>query len=417
MLGLHEGSVVAMAAGHRARRAARPRSRCCTRRPGSATPSPRSPPRRLNRAPLVIVVGQQDRRHLALDPFLAGKLDGLAGEYPVHVDQPPRRRTCPGAIVRAYHEAVTARGPALVIVPMDDWSAPAPEPHEIIGPRRLLRSKAADPDAVEALAALPRRRRAPGARLGAAPTAPTGRRSIALAERLSCPVFHEPFGARRASRRTTRCSPATCPPVARGCATTLKALRRRPDRRHRRAPPVPVRPGPAGRARDARSRSSRRTRRRRIAARSSSPCSAIRRALCAALAEAVDARAAHDATPRRRRTAAAEPAEPLRAGHVLAALAERLPRDAILRRGDAEQPPRAARADPGPRPARLRQRDGHARLRAAGGDRAADGDADARSWRWSATARASTRSRRCGARPPTASACCSSSCATAATRS
>ena len=37
---------------------------------------------RVNRAPLV-VVGQQDRRHLALEPFLAGRLDGLAGEYPV----------------------------------------------------------------------------------------------------------------------------------------------------------------------------------------------------------------------------------------------------------------------------------------------------------------------------------------------
>ncbi len=37
---------------------------------------------------------------------------------------------------------------------MDDWSAPAPEPHEIIGPRRLLRSQAADPIAVDALAAL-----------------------------------------------------------------------------------------------------------------------------------------------------------------------------------------------------------------------------------------------------------------------
>ena len=46
----------------------------------------------------------------------------------------------PGAIVRAYHEAETGRGPAIVIVPMDDWLAPAPEPHEVLGPERLLRS-------------------------------------------------------------------------------------------------------------------------------------------------------------------------------------------------------------------------------------------------------------------------------------
>ena len=80
---------------------------------------------RVNRAPLVVVVGQQDRRHLAAEPFLAGKLHGLAGEYPVWVDQPVQARDVPGSITRAYHEAVTGSGPALVIVPMDDWEAEA----------------------------------------------------------------------------------------------------------------------------------------------------------------------------------------------------------------------------------------------------------------------------------------------------
>ena len=46
---------------------------------------------RVNRAPLVVLVGQQDRRHLALEPFLAGRLAGLAGEYPVWVEQPAAR--------------------------------------------------------------------------------------------------------------------------------------------------------------------------------------------------------------------------------------------------------------------------------------------------------------------------------------
>ena len=83
---------------------------------------------RVNRAPLVVMVGQQDRRQLAQEPFLAGRLHGLAGEYPVSVDQPVRAQDVPGALVRAYHAAATARGPALVIVPMDDWHAPAPRP-------------------------------------------------------------------------------------------------------------------------------------------------------------------------------------------------------------------------------------------------------------------------------------------------
>ena len=48
---------------------------------------------RVNRAPLVIIVGQQDRRHLVFEPFLTGRLRGLAGEYPVWVDSPSARRT------------------------------------------------------------------------------------------------------------------------------------------------------------------------------------------------------------------------------------------------------------------------------------------------------------------------------------
>ena len=56
-------------------------------------------------------------------------------------------------------------------------------------------------------------------------------------------------------------------------------------------------------------------------------------AICAALAAAVDARAARRTRPDCARPAPPPPpaaGEPLRAGHVLAALAERLPRDAIL---------------------------------------------------------------------------------------
>ena len=104
---------------------------------------------RVNRAPLVVAVGQQDRRHLALEPFLAGRLNGLAGEYPVWVDQPARAQDVPAALSRAWHEAQTWRGPALVIVPMDDWSAPADDLGIARGADRLLRSRAADPAAVE----------------------------------------------------------------------------------------------------------------------------------------------------------------------------------------------------------------------------------------------------------------------------
>src|SRR4051794_11737793 len=109
---------------------------------------------RVNRAPIVAVVGQQDRRHLATQPFLAGKLRGLAGEYPVWVDEPVRPQDVPGAIARAFHEAATARGPALVIVPMDDWLAEAAPAGERAAPRRVSRARASEPAVVAELAAL-----------------------------------------------------------------------------------------------------------------------------------------------------------------------------------------------------------------------------------------------------------------------
>ena len=65
---------------------------------------------RVNRAPLVVVVGQQDRRHLAYEPFLTGRLAGLAGDYPVSVEQPARAQDVPAAVARAWHEARLGAG-------------------------------------------------------------------------------------------------------------------------------------------------------------------------------------------------------------------------------------------------------------------------------------------------------------------
>src|SRR4051794_33139354 len=153
VLALHEGAVVGMAAGHAIGSGA-PSLALLHSTPGLGNAVAALATARQNRAPLVVIAGQQDRRHLALDPFLAGRLEGLAGAYPVWTDQPVRAQDVPGAIVRAYHEAATARGPAIVIVPMDDWLAPSGEPHETFGPARLLRSAAADPVAVGALATM-----------------------------------------------------------------------------------------------------------------------------------------------------------------------------------------------------------------------------------------------------------------------
>ncbi|MDP9293048.1 MAG: thiamine pyrophosphate-binding protein, partial [Actinomycetota bacterium] len=122
---------------------------------------------RANRAPLVVLVGQQDRRHLAAEPFLAGRLAGLAGDYPVWVDEPPRAQDVPVALDRAWHESSAGCGPALVIVPMDDWTAPAEAGAGPLTPARLHRAVELDPEAVGELAVMLGEARAPALVVGA----------------------------------------------------------------------------------------------------------------------------------------------------------------------------------------------------------------------------------------------------------
>src|SRR5438128_1081761 len=123
ILGLHEGAVVGMATGYAIGRG-KPAFVNLHTTAGLGHGVSALATARVNRAPLVVVVGQQDRRHLALEPFLTGRLEGLAGDYPVWVNQPVQAADVPAAIARAAYEAATARGPAIVIVPQDDWIAP-----------------------------------------------------------------------------------------------------------------------------------------------------------------------------------------------------------------------------------------------------------------------------------------------------
>jgi benzoylformate decarboxylase len=230
----------------------------------------------------------------------------------------------PGAIVRAYHEAATAKGPAVIVVPMDDWAAPAPEPHEVIGPAALLRSQAADPGAVDAPAALLDDATRPAIVAGAANDG--WAELVGLAERLGAPVFQEPFGAqagfpqdhpsfaghlpsRRARLREAlkpydavlvvgtgalRQYPYDPGPLVEP-TTRLALITSDPEEAHRSPVEVAVLGSPA--------------------------------AVTAALTHVVEPR---ERTPTRFERPAPLPPGPLRAGHVLQALADRLPRDAIL---------------------------------------------------------------------------------------
>src|SRR6478609_1007394 len=89
VLALHEGSVVGAATGYALGRRA-PALALLHAVAGLGNAVAALATARLNRAPLVVIAGQQDRRHLAQEPFLAGQLAGLAGVYPVSVEVPVR---------------------------------------------------------------------------------------------------------------------------------------------------------------------------------------------------------------------------------------------------------------------------------------------------------------------------------------
>jgi benzoylformate decarboxylase len=196
VLGLHEGSVLALATGFAIGRR-KPALAVLHTTAGLGNAVGAIATARVNRAPVVIVVGQQDRRHLVFEPFLTGRLERLAGDYPVWVDHPLRPQDVPGAIDRAWHEAETGRGPAIVIVPMDDWAATVDEDREAATAARVLRAPAADAGAVDELVAFLDEATSPALVVGAgADDAAAWAALVELAERLQAPVFQESFGAR-----------------------------------------------------------------------------------------------------------------------------------------------------------------------------------------------------------------------------
>lgn len=73
-----------------------------------------------NKSPLVITAGQQDTRHLRLEPLLSGPLQEIARPLVKWSHQPARAEDVPRALERAFRIAVTPpRGPVFVSLPMD----------------------------------------------------------------------------------------------------------------------------------------------------------------------------------------------------------------------------------------------------------------------------------------------------------
>ncbi|HUO73183.1 MAG TPA: thiamine pyrophosphate-dependent enzyme [Solirubrobacteraceae bacterium] len=196
VLALHEGSVVGIASGYALARGV-PSFVNLHTAPGLGNAVNAIANARDCRAPLVIVVGQQDRRQMAFEPFLTGRaLERVAGEYPVWSSLPARPQDVPGAIARAYHEALAARGPALVVVPMGDWLEEA-DPLAVGAPARINHASAVAEADLAPLVALVDAASAPALVLGAGADTREGWDAVvALAERLSAPVWQEAFGSR-----------------------------------------------------------------------------------------------------------------------------------------------------------------------------------------------------------------------------
>jgi len=226
VLGLHEGSVVGMATGH-AIATGRPAfvvNLHTTAGLGNAVGALATA--RVNRAPLVVVVGQQDRNHLSLEPFLAGQLAGLAGSYPVWTNEPVLPADVPGAIRRP---AMRPRSIGVRPWWSSRWttgslkSTPA---RDQVSPLALVRAGSDPAPVLDDLAAVIGQARASGDRrwAGSADQA-SWDGLVRLAERLGVQVWQGSLRRLRGLSQIIRTLPGTCHrtdrPCARRYATTI----------------------------------------------------------------------------------------------------------------------------------------------------------------------------------------------------
>src|SRR6185369_5379568 len=89
-----------------------------------------------NGTPLVVTAGQQDYRHIAADPLLAGNLVGLAEAVSKWSHEVRTTDELATIMRRAFHDAAAPpAGPVFVSIPMDlmehETAAPVPPPSHI----------------------------------------------------------------------------------------------------------------------------------------------------------------------------------------------------------------------------------------------------------------------------------------------
>jgi benzoylformate decarboxylase len=148
-----------------------------------------------NQTPLVITAGQQARSILPLQAFLyAERASEFPRPYVKFSVEPARAEDVPAAIARAYYVAMQPPcGPTFVSVPIDDWTHAA----RPIEARVVSRELGPDSDAMQALATALAVSKKPALVVGPAiDRAQAVELMVAVAERARAAVWVSPFSAR-----------------------------------------------------------------------------------------------------------------------------------------------------------------------------------------------------------------------------
>ncbi|WIX81492.1 benzoylformate decarboxylase [Amycolatopsis carbonis] len=149
-----------------------------------------------DRAPLIVLAGQQTRSLLPDEPFLgAVEAASFPKPYVKWSIEPARAQDVPAAIAHAYYIATQApQGPVFVSVPVDDWDAEATMP---LPAGRRTPSFAPDPAALQELAKALDEAENPALVVGASVDGDGAVPDVvALAEKLKAGVWAAPMSSR-----------------------------------------------------------------------------------------------------------------------------------------------------------------------------------------------------------------------------
>ncbi|MGA2415901.1 MAG: benzoylformate decarboxylase [Candidatus Sulfotelmatobacter sp.] len=172
-------------------------------------------------APLVVTAGQQDRRQIQSEPFLASRSVDVAKPYVKWAWEPVRAEDVPAAIARGYYLAMRPpMGPVFISIPMDDWTHSCESQPVRITSGTVLADREALREIVYALD----HSQNPSLVAGSQIEEDRGwNEVIALAEHLDADVYQEPIASRWTFPRRHRLFRGHLLPAQRPLAEQLSA--------------------------------------------------------------------------------------------------------------------------------------------------------------------------------------------------